>query len=113
MNIKKGDIVVIRRGKYRSRELGKHKTGKVLHVFPKSNRLIVEGINMISRHTRPSQKSPKGGIIKKEAPIQRSNVALFCRSCSAPTKVGFKILEESDGTKTKIRLCRKCGEAMS
>jgi len=113
MNIKKGDLVIIRRGKYRSREPGKHKTGKVLHVFPKSNRLIVEGINMISRHTRPSQRNPKGGIVKKEAPIHRSKVALLCKSCSAPTKVSIKVLEESDGTKMKIRLCRKCGETIS
>jgi len=112
MNIKKGDTVVVRRGKYRSREKGKYKTGKVLHVFVHSNRLIIEGVNLISRHTRPSQKNPKGGIVKKEAPISRSNVALFCRSCSAPTKVSFKILAETDGSNKKIRLCRKCGEAI-
>jgi len=111
MRIKKGDTVVIRRGKYRSREEGKYKTGKVLHVFPASNRLIVEGVNMISRHTRPSQSNPKGGIVKKEAPIHRSNVALFCKSCSAPTRISYKVLE-GDGRKEKIRLCRKCGEAI-
>ncbi len=113
MNIRKGDTVVIRRGKYRSRETGKYKTAKVLHVFPESNRLIIEGVNMISRHTRPSQKNPKGGIVKKEAPIRRDNVALFCRSCAGPTKISFKILEESDGSKKKIRICRRCGEAIS
>lgn len=113
MRIRKGDIVVIRRGKYRSRETGKYKTGKVLHVFTDSNRLIVEGVNMISRHTRPSQKNPKGGIVKKEAPIHRANVALFCKSCAAPSKISFKVLEESDGSKKKIRICRKCGEAIS
>ena len=112
MNIRKGDIVIIRRGKYRSREEGKYKTGKVLHVFPGTNRLIVEGINMISRHTRPTRQNPKGGIVKKEAPIHRSNVALFCKSCSAPTKVAYKVLMESDGSSRKIRLCRKCGESI-
>jgi len=113
MNIRKGDTVVIRRGKYRSREAGKHKTAKVLHVFTDSNRLIVEGVNMISRHTRPSQKNPKGGIVRKESPIRRDNVAIFCKSCSAPAKISFKVLDESDGSKRKIRICRKCGEAIS
>ncbi|PKK84596.1 MAG: 50S ribosomal protein L24 [candidate division Zixibacteria bacterium HGW-Zixibacteria-1] len=113
MRIRKGDTVVIRRGKYRSQEAGKYKTGKVLHVFTDSDRLIVESVNMISRHTRPSQKNPKGGIVKKESPIQRANVALFCKSCAAPTKIGFKVLDESDGSKKKIRICRKCGEEIS
>jgi large subunit ribosomal protein L24 len=112
MNIKKGDMVVVRRGKYRSQEPGKYKTGKVLHVFPGSNRLIIEGVNLISRHTKPSQRNPKGGIVRKEAPIHRSNVALFCRSCSAPTKVSFKVLEETVGQNRKVRFCRKCGEAI-
>ena len=110
MNIKKGDTVVVRRGKYRGRP-DKPKTGKVLHVFPVENRLIIEGVNIISRHTKPTQKNPKGGIVKKESTINRSNVALFCKGCSAPTKVSYKILEEG-GRKKKIRFCRKCGEAL-
>jgi large subunit ribosomal protein L24 len=111
MNIKKGDIVVIRRGKDRGTP-DKPKTGKVLHVFPAKNRLIIEGVNIIGRHSRPSRRNPKGGIVRKEAPIHRAKVALFCRSCSAPTKVSYKILEETEGKKTKIRLCRRCGEAI-
>ncbi|MCX6826976.1 MAG: 50S ribosomal protein L24 [candidate division Zixibacteria bacterium] len=111
MNIKKGDIVVIRRGKDRGTS-DKPKTGKVLHVFPSKNRLIIEGVNLMARHTRPSRRNPKGGIVRKEAPIHRAKVALFCKSCSAPTKVSYKILEETEGKKTKIRLCRKCGEAL-
>lgn len=111
MNIKKDDIVVIRRGKDRGTS-EKIKTGKVLAVFPSTNRLIVEGINMIGRHTRPTQKNPKGGIIKKEGTIHRSNVALYCKSCSAASKVSQKVLVDSDGVRRKIRHCRRCGEAI-
>ncbi len=108
MKIKKGDTVVVQRGKDRGTS-EKPKTGKVLHVFPGRNRLIVEGVNMISRHTRPTQRNPKGGIIRKEAPIHRSNVALYCKSCGAPTRISYKVIEE-DGKQRKIRICRKCGE---
>jgi large subunit ribosomal protein L24 len=111
MNIKKDDIVVIRRGKDRGTP-DKPRTGKVLAVFPSSNRLIVEGINLIGRHTRPSQKNPKGGIVKKEAPIHRSNVALYCKSCSAPAKISQKVLAESDGARRKVRYCSRCGESI-
>jgi large subunit ribosomal protein L24 len=109
MNIKKGDVVVILAG--RDRGLGKQKTGKVLAVFPRSNRLIVEGINLISRHTRPTQKSPKGGIVRKEAPIHRSNVALYCKTCGTATKISQKVLSE-EGKTRKLRICRRCGEAI-
>jgi len=111
MNIKKDDIVVIRRGKDRGTP-DKIRTGKVLAVFPASNRLIIEGINMIARHTKPTQKNPKGGVVRKEGTIHRSNVALYCKACSAATKVSQRVLVESDGTKTKIRHCRRCGEAI-
>jgi large subunit ribosomal protein L24 len=109
MNIKKDDIVIVRRGKDRGTP-DKPKTGKVLAVFPRTNRLIIEGVNIIGRHTRPSQKNPKGGIVRKEAPIHRSNVSLYCKSCSAPAKVSKKVLDESGGSRKKIRHCRKCGE---
>ena len=111
MRIKKGDIVVIRRGKDRGTP-DKPKTGKVLHVFPKTNRLIVEGVNLISRHTKPTQNNPQGGIIRKEAPISRANVALYCKTCSAPTKVSYKVISEPGRPNVKIRICRKCGESI-
>jgi len=69
-SIKKGDHVVVLSGKYRG------KSGRVLRVMPKKERLVVEGINVIKRHTRPSQRNPKGGILEKEAPIHISNVKL-------------------------------------
>jgi len=68
--IKKGDQVVVLSGKYRG------KSGRVLRALPKKNRLVVEGINVIKRHTRPNQRNPKGGIVEKEAPIHVSNVKL-------------------------------------
>jgi len=111
MRIKKNDIVIVRRGKDRSTS-DKTRTGKVLHVFPGRNRLIIEGINMISRHTRPTQSNPKGGIVRREAPIHRSNIALYCKSCDGPSKIGFKLIDDGKGAKTKLRLCRKCGEAI-
>ena len=110
MRIKKGDTVVILTGRDRGTS-EKPKTGKVLAVFPESNRLIVEGVHLISRHTRPTQRNPKGGIVRKESTIHRSNVAIFCKTCNAPTKVGYKMLEESESNK-KLRICRKCGEAI-
>ena len=111
MNIKKDDIVVIRRGKDRGTP-DKIKTGKVLAVFPNTNRLIIEGVNMIARHTKPTQRNSKGGIVRKEGTIHRSNVALYCKSCSAATKVSQKVLIESGGVRKKIRHCRRCGEAI-
>ncbi|MEW6014801.1 MAG: 50S ribosomal protein L24 [Candidatus Zixiibacteriota bacterium] len=111
MNIRKGDIVVIRRGKDRG-TVEKPRTGKVLHVFPGSNRLIIEGVNIIARHSRPTRRNPKGGIVRKEAPIHRANVALFCKACSAPTRISHKVIEDTDGKKSKVRLCRRCGEAL-
>ncbi len=110
MRIKKGDTVVIRRGRDRG-TADKLKTGKVLHVFPGRDRVIIEGINLMKRHTRPTQRNPKGGVVIKEAPIHRSNIALFCKSCDAPTKISFKVID-SDDKSSKIRLCRKCGEAI-
>jgi large subunit ribosomal protein L24 len=65
---------------------------------------------LINRHTRPTQRNPKGGVVRKEAPIHRSNVGLYCKSCAAPSKISFKLIEETKGKKTKVRVCRKCGE---
>ena len=107
MRIKKGDTVIVIAGD------DKGKTGKVLKLFPGENRAIVESINFIKRHTRPSQKNRKGGIVEKEGPIDLSNLMVYCGKCSSPTKVGFKILEETPGgesIKSKVRICRKCGE---
>jgi large subunit ribosomal protein L24 len=104
MNIKKGDNVYIVSGNYRG------KIAKVLHVFPTRNRLIVEGINMIKRHTRPTRGNPKGGILSKEGTIHRSNVKIYCGGCNSPTKVSFRLIEVKGTRKqSKVRCCRQCG----
>ncbi len=106
MNIKKGDNVVVISG--RSKDKTDGKPAKVLHVEPDKNRLIVEGVNMIKRHTRPTQRNQKGGIITKEATIHRSNVQIYCSSCSSATRISNKVIE-AQGKKSKVRCCRKCG----
>jgi large subunit ribosomal protein L24 len=98
--IKKNDQVVILAGKDRG------KTGKVLVVMPAEGKAIVEGVNFVHRHTRKSRDNQQGGIVKKEAPISISKVAVFCKRCNRGTKTGYSIL--GDGTKS--RFCRKCNE---
>ncbi|OEU76929.1 MAG: 50S ribosomal protein L24 [Desulfuromonadales bacterium C00003093] len=98
LHVKKNDMVKIIAGK----ENGK--TGKVLRVFPAKGRVVVENLNVIKRHTRPSQSNPEGGIVEKEAPLSISNVMLICGSCNEATRTGVRKLE--DGSKT--RYCKKC-----
>lgn len=100
LKIKKGDTVIVISGD------DKGKIGKVLKVFPKKQRVIVEGVNFIKRHTRPSQKNPQGGIIEKEAPIHISNVMLWFNN--ERTKVGFKVLKDGK----KVRYSKKTGEVI-
>ncbi|MCJ7508038.1 MAG: 50S ribosomal protein L24 [candidate division Zixibacteria bacterium] len=107
MRIRKGDTVVVIAGD------DKGKSGKVLKLFPADNKAIVEGVNFIKRHTRPSKTNPKGGILEKEGPINLSNLMVFCGKCSSTTKVGFKVLGEGGkGKRSKVRICRKCGEVI-
>ncbi len=103
MHIRKGDTVYIRSGSQ------KGKTGKVLFVDTKANKVIVEGINMRKKHQRPTQKSPKGGIITIEAPVAMSNVALYSSTLSGPTKTSMRAIVEG-GKKKRVRVCRKTGE---
>ena len=101
LKIRKGDQVKVMTGKDRG------KTGRVLTVFPKENRLIVENVNIVKRHMKlraaRGRSGQEGGIIHREAPMDLSNVQIVCASCG-PTRVGYKI---EDGVKTRI--CRKCG----
>ena len=105
MRIKKGDTIYVLTGDSRG------KTGRVLHVNTKKGMVLVEGVNMKRRHQRPTQKSPKGGIISLEAPIRLSNVALYSPSISGPTRVSYRIIEEG-GRKKRVRVCRKTGEQL-
>lgn len=102
LRIKKGDKVVVIAGKDKS------KTGRVLVVYPKENRVLVEGVNIVKRHTKPNFKYPEGGIIEKEAPIHISNVAIVDPKTGEPTRVGYKFLEDG----TKVRFAKKSGEVL-
>ncbi len=103
MKIRKGDTVFIRTGK------SKGQTGKVLFVDLKNDSVLVEGVNMMKKHQKPTQQSPKGGIISIEAPVHISNVALFSNTLNGPTRLSSKVVVEG-GKKTKMRICRKTGE---
>jgi len=87
----------------------KGKSGKVLSVLSKKNRVIVEKVNFIKRHTRPSAKQRQGGIIEREGPINISNVMLICTKCNKPSRIGKKYLKDDK----KVRVCKKCGEILS
>ena len=100
--IKKGDRVVVLTGK------DKGKTGQVLKVFPKEQRVLVQGLNMVQRHTRPSQGDPQGGIKNKEAPLHVSKVAVADPKTGKPTRVRFEI---KDGK--KVRVAVKSGETIN
>lgn len=102
MRIKKGDLVVVIAGK------DKGKKGRVLAAYPKEQRVLVEGVNLVKRHTRPNPAYPQGGIITKEAPLHVSNVMIVDPKTGQPTRVGMKIL--SDGT--KVRYAKKSGEIL-
>jgi len=97
--IRKNDNVLVTTGKDRG------KKGRVIRVVPEKNRLIVEGVNLIKRHTRPNPaKNIKGGVVQREASLHASNVQLVCPECGAQTRVGRKVL----GDGRKVRICRKC-----
>lgn len=105
MHVRRGHQVLVLAGEDRG------KRGKVLKVFPDKNRVIVEGINFISRHMRPSASLPQGGIVKKEAPIHASNVMVICPKCNEPTRPAFKVMKDDKKTsRRRARVCKKCGE---
>src|SRR4029450_7132698 len=98
--IRRNDNVVVLTGKDRG------KRGRVLKVVPSTNRVIVEGVNFIKRHTKPNpQRQIKGGVVEREASLHASNVQLVCPECSKPTRLGRRIL----GDGRKVRNCRECG----
>ncbi len=105
MKITKNDNVMVIAGNDRG------KTGKVLKVFPKKNRVIVEGINIRKRHTKPNQTNPQGGILEKEAPINVSNVMILDPKSNEPTRIGSQIiLDEKTGKKKRARVSKVSGE---
>ena len=98
--IKKGDTVYVNAGN------DKGKTGKVLEVITAKNRAIVEGVNMVSKHTKPNAKNPQGGLVKMEAPIHASNLQLVDPKSGKATRVGYKVNEDGK----KVRISKKSGE---
>lgn len=107
MKIRKNDNVIIIAGNNRG------KTGKVLKVFPKVNRVIVEGVNLRKRHTKASQKNPQGGIIEKEAPVNASNMMILDPKTSEATRIGAKIIiDDKTGKKKIARVSKASGEML-
>ena len=97
--IRRNDTVAVITGKH----VGKR--GRVLKVLPEKNRVVVEGVNIIKRHTKPNpQRQVKGGVVEREAPLHASNVQVVCPECGKATRIGRKIL----GDGRKVRICRKC-----
>ena len=104
LHVKTGDTVVVISGKYAN---GKTPTvGKVKAVSPEEGKVIVEGINVITKHVKPTRMGEKGGIVKTEAPVYAAKVQLVCPKCGKPTRVGHVI---EDGK--KLRVCKKCGKS--
>ena len=102
MKIKKGDTVLIISGKDRK------KTGKVLEVFPKDNRIIVENINIVKKHIRPKRTGEKGQKVEVPRPLDVSNVKLICPKCKKAVRAGYGLI--SRGREKKFRICKKCGQ---
>jgi large subunit ribosomal protein L24 len=98
--LKKEDNVLVIAGK------DKGKIGRILKVFPGEGRAIVEGVNRIKKHVKPTPRNPQGGIIEVFGKVHISNLMLVCPRCKKPTRVGIKILED----KRKLRYCKKCGD---
>jgi len=99
LSVRKNDSVVVLSGRDRG------KRGRVLSVVPEKSRVLVEGVNIVKRHTKPNpQRNVKGGIVEREGPIAVSNVQVVCPECGKPTRVGNRLL----GDGRKVRVCRKC-----
>lgn len=102
LGIKKNDTILVITGKE------KGKKGRVLSVSPLKDQLLIEKVNIIKRHMKPSRKYTQGGIIEKEAPLHISNVMLVCPKCSKPTRIGNSLLQDG----RKVRMCKKCREVI-
>lgn len=102
MHVRTGDQVVVVSGRERG------KTGRVARVLAGEGRVVVEKLNLVKRHTRPSGTNRQGGIVEKEAPLDASNVRLLCPKCGKGTRAGRRVLED----KSRVRVCRKCGEML-
>lgn len=102
MHVKKGDQVRVLSG------VDAGKSGKILEVMPKEGRVLVDGVNVIKRHTKPTRQNPKGGVVEQPGPIYSSKLALVCPNCDEPTRVGYKRSDDGE----PARVCRKCGKSI-
>jgi len=100
----KGDRVRVITGRERGKE------GNILRVIPSKATVVIEGLNLVKKATKPNQKNPKGGIIEKEAGIAISNVMVVCPRCNKPTRIGIRHLAQGE---ERLRVCRRCGEALA
>jgi len=100
MHVKKDDTVIVISGK------DKGKKGRVLEAYPRENRVLVEGVNLVKKHQKPNPQNPQGGIISQEAPIHASNVMLVDPKTGQPTRIGYKVLDNGK----KVRVAKKSGE---
>ena len=114
LHVKKGDIVVLRTGKWNDKfaKEGVRKTGKVVAVSPKEGKVIVEGINKVKKHVKPRRQGEVGGIIEAEAPIYACKVQIVCPKCDRPTRIGHRFEQDKKGVTVKVRICRKCEAAL-
>jgi len=105
LHVHKNDTVEVVSGDFRSKQ------GKVLKVFPDSQQVIIENVNLIKRHTRPTQKNPQGGVVQKEGPIRASNVMVICPKCSKRTRIAHThVKDATSGRKKAMRTCKQCNE---
>jgi large subunit ribosomal protein L24 len=102
MRIKNGDTVLIISGK------DKNKSGKVVEVFPKENKLMVENLNIVKKHVRPKKSGEKGQRVEVSRAMDASSVKLICPKCKKPTRIGYRLI--SQGRDKKVRTCKKCGQ---
>jgi large subunit ribosomal protein L24 len=100
VHVRKNDTVIVISGKDRG------EIGEVLSVMPKSGKVLVKGVNLVSRHQKPSRTNMQGGIVKSEAAIYSSKVMLYCNKCQKATRISHKLLEDG----TKVRVCKNCKE---
>ncbi|OQY40091.1 50S ribosomal protein L24 [Candidatus Atribacteria bacterium 4572_76] len=100
LGFKKGDNVLVITGE------DKGKKGKIVRIFPKKTEVIVEGVNFLKKHSKPTQKVPQGGIVKQEGTLHTSNIRLICNKCNKPTAIRREKIKEGK----RVRVCKKCGE---
>ncbi len=121
LHVKKGDKVVLLTGKYQDKyetnkdgdkkASGKRKVSTVVEVSPKEGKVIVEGINMVTKHVKPRKANEPGGLVKAEAPIYACKVMAVCPHCKKPTRAAYAFVEGKDGKQAKQRVCKHCQKA--